>query len=231
MRGTHGAMGLRAEENLVLLRTSMVNSRGLDGDDVTDFVGSLPAGAPFAVGFGMNDEAYAEMWDVIQQSPEADRQLAQFGVESLDDLKALLGRKMGIAIAGLDEPTPSVAVKVETDDSARHGELVAPLLTELQSSMPLETSSDGDEVFYASGFTLDEVANGRLGDSENYRRVVDTDGDAMAIVYFDVDNLFRSLEGAVDPEASGILGRIAAAGAVSSVDGDRSVVDVRIAFN
>ena len=97
--------------------------------------------------------------------------------------------------------------------------------------MPLETSSDGDDVFYASGFTLDEVANGRLGDSENYRRVVDTDGDAMAIVYFDVDNLFRSLEGAVDPEASGILGRIAAAGAVSSVDGDRSVVDVRIAFN
>ncbi|NLE96833.1 MAG: hypothetical protein GX596_02440 [Propionibacterium sp.] len=233
VKGTHGAMGLQVEDNLLTLQASFFSPQEAgESDDVRDFVGSLPGRAPLAIGVGLNDTAYEQIWELVSETPDFQMELQYLGITSLEDLKATLGHKLGFALGGFDQQMPDLGIKVQTADTAKHESVLAPLLQELQYSFPLETSTDGDVVTYASGFSLDEVVSGDLADNDTYQRVVAGDGTAVAIVYVDVNNLQNFLGSmGMDAETSEVVDQIAGAGMVASADGNRSTANLRVAFN
>lgn len=231
IRGMHGALGLQVEDNMLSLEASIYSPTEVSGgENVRDFVDSLPDGAPLAFGGSFSEDAYAQLWEALGSTPDAQMQLEQFGITSQEDIQAVLGKQIALAVSGLDQQTPSIGVKVQTDDVERHQQILEPLTADL-SAQGIETTVDGDTVIYTMGFSPDEVTGGGLGDNEVYDRVVSADGDAAAIMFVDLNAISSTLGPTLGQETAQYLDPVAGVGMVSTADGNRSNAHIRVAFN
>ena len=237
LKTMHGSFGLHVEENMLTLHTTFESELNYGkSDSANDFVGSLPADAPAAFGVAFNDEMISQMWKQLADTPEMQQQLAQFGIESEDDVKALLGKQLAAAIdgegTGGDVSDVKVGVKVATDDVERHNAILDPVFEQLEAQggeAPVERGADGDTVTYTRGYSADEVTGGALKDSDLYKKVV-TD-DAQAIVFVNMNAVSELAGSNMDEESKQYVDPIAAVGMTSSVDGQRTKGIVRVVFD
>ena len=237
LKSLHGALGLHVEDNMLTLHASFASDvENGKSESVKDFVGSLPAEAPLAFGLAFNDEMISQLWKQLADTPELQQQLAQFGIESEDDVKALLGKQLAAAIdgdaAGGDVSDVKVGVKVATDDVERHNAILDPVFEQLEAQggeAPVERGADGNTVTYTRGYSADEVTGGALKDNDLYKKVV-TD-DAQAIMFVNMNAVSELAGSNMDEESKQYVDPIAAIGMTSTVDGQRTKGIVRVVFD
>jgi len=237
LKTMHGSFGLHVEENMLTLHTTFESELNYGkSDSANDFVGSLPADAPAAFGVAFNDEMISQMWKQLAGTPEVKDQLTQVGIQSEEDLKALLGKQLAVALDGVPGQggggDVKVGVKVATGDVERHKAIVDPLFEQMEAQggeLPVERGADGDTVTYTRGYSADEVTGGALKDSDLYKKVV-TD-DAQAIVFVNMNAVSELAGSNMDEESKQYVDPIAAVGMTSSVDGQRTKGIVRVVFD
>lgn len=237
LKSLHGSFGLHVEENMLTLHASFESELDYGkSESVKDFVGSLPADAPAAFGVAFNDEMISQVWKQLAGTPEVKDQLTQVGIQSEEDLKALLGKQLAVALDGVPGQggggDVKVGVKVATGDVERHKAIVDPLFEQMEAQggeLPVERGADGDTVTYTHGYSADDVKGGALKDNDLYKKVV-TD-DAQGVVFVNVNVLSERLGKDIDQEAKAYVDPIAAIGVTSSGEGKRSKGTVRVVFD
>ncbi|WP_297750940.1 DUF3352 domain-containing protein [uncultured Tessaracoccus sp.] len=237
LKSLHGALGLHVEDNTLTLHASFASDfENGKSESVKDFVDSLPAEAPMAFGIAFNDEMISQLWKQIADTPELQEPLTQVGIQSEEDMKALLGKQLAIAVGGEssggDMDDVKLGVKVATDDVERHNAILDPVFEQLEAQggqVPVERGADGNTVTYTRGYSADEVTGGSLKDNDFYKKVV-TD-DAQAIVFVNMNAIAELSDSTMDEESKQYVDPIAAVGMMSSVDGQRTKTVVRVVFD
>ena len=233
LKTLHGAAGLHVEDNQLSLFTSfesdMDNGKG---DDVRELAGSLPGDAPIAFGVSMNDQMFGQLWEQLAKTEGVKDQLAQMGLESQDDLKALLGKQIAGAIDGfIDGGDGEAGLKVKTDDIKRHNEIIDPLFEQMSQGgqLPVEREADGDTAIYAYGYSIDDVKSGALKDNDLFKKVI-TD-DAQSLVFVNVGTLVKDYGNTMPDDLKKNIEPIAAIGITGTSEGKRGNAVVKVVFN
>ncbi|WP_297741849.1 DUF3352 domain-containing protein [uncultured Tessaracoccus sp.] len=237
LKSVHGAIGLHVEDNMLTLHSSFASDvENGKSESVKDFVGSLPADAPMAFGVAFNDEMISQLWKQLDSAPGMKDKLAQVGLKSEEDVKALLGKQLAAAVDVVSEGgqvnDAKVGVKVATDDVERHNSLLDPLFKQLEAQggeVPIQRSTEGNTVTYTRGYSADEVTGGSLKDNDLYKKVV-TD-DAQVVIFVNVNAVAEIAGSNMDEESKQYVEPIAAVGMTSSADGDRTKSIVRVVFD
>lgn len=234
LKSMHGAVGLHVEDNMLSLHTTFTSD--IDSgksDDVRDFAGSLPKDASMAVGLSFNEQMISQVWQQLGQDSSLQDQLSQLGINSEEDLRAVLGKQIAIGADGfLNGEDGKFGLKVKTDDVERHQSIVDPLFEQLEGSgsePPVERAADGDTVTYVHGYSADDIKGGSLKDNDLYKKVI-TD-DAQNIVFLNVDSIMEQVGDQMDDEDKQYLEPVAAVGVTAKADGKNGKALIKIAFD
>lgn len=149
--------------------------------------------------------------------------LDEFGVRLPDDLPAVLGGELAVAVGGdFDAGGARVLVHVESEDGARAVELVQRAIDSVPEVPPglAVTTVDG-------GYTMtydpagQGASSGRLGDSDLFRRTVPDAADSRVTYYADITRLVEQAgtDGLTDTERRN-LEPLKAAGYTATLDGE-----------
>lgn len=245
LRGMHGAMGVKVEENKLTLESQIKtpNAPDVDVDDVRDFASALPGNALGAFAIATAEESFTQLWDVVQQDPSMVQAANDLGITSAADLYALIGKEVGVSVA-MDEQAgmPIIGARFVTENPAKQKEILDNL-NELmaQSGMgeaPFALEQDGDAAYLAFGQGIDAVRNpsSTLGDSDAYKDVVDGDADSVFFVDFNAIKQLSFYQEAVssssDAEMAKWLEPLRTMGGVATNGGDDySTSEFHVTFN
>ncbi len=227
MKGTHGAMGLKVSENKLSMQYAVQtpNAPEASSDDVAAFAKDLSGDALLVAALGTNDDMFEQYWK-LAESQDAAESLAQFGITGPQDLKALIGKKVGLTV-GVDGESPVVGAKLETEDAAKQKQILDKIAEAVGSSpeFPLTVGQDGDNGLVAFGQDTDAITNpgSKLGDLDGFKQVVD--GKAAGLLYINIEGLksqpfYEDMIGSVGDEFSEVLDPITAIGMVANPSAD-----------
>ena len=226
LRNSRGAGGIKVNDGAIELDFAGYSpDAGKPGDDVRDFVGDMDASGLGAIAFSISDDMYAKMAPeidkLVDQSPEA----AQFGITSVEDLKAVIGNKVGVTL-GLDSAAqqPILGIKSETGNPDKQNQVLAPLFD--QGVPNLEKKTDGNVTFIGFGQTPDAVQNpsSKLSDNDAFKKATEASGSVLAILFADLErvralpDMERSI--AREPAAKEFFDAVSGIGMVSSMGDD-----------
>lgn len=190
----HGAAGIKIEDGVAVLRGVSKSGQEIgDAELADDFISSLPAGGLGVLGSAFSAETIDLLWEQLEPMYAQDPSMFEaFGISSADDLKAVLGNQLAVTF-GFDGQRPSVGIKVETDDPAKHQEVLETIASGI--GIPdVQHSTDGNTVFTTWGMSPDALANPSetLGDNEAFGKVTETSGDTQAVLWVDVPALLAN---------------------------------------
>ena len=214
------AGGLKVESDVMgmeFVSYSPEAQAGGDDVDAKDFAASMDGDALAVLGFGLNDDQYAQMWEGAQPLLEQDPAMSEL-ITSVDDLKALFGNRAAVSVSldNLQAPEPKIGIKTETKDVDRQQEILDRFFGG-QEVPGLERSTEGDVTVFGFGQTTDAVLNpaSKLGDNDAFATA--TDGAGPAILWVNTDKI-RSFPEFSDapPELKEALEPIAGIGGGSS---------------
>lgn len=184
----HGAAGIKIEDGMAVLRgISKTGQEVGDAELDDDFVDSLPAGGLGVLATAFSPEAINLAWEQLQPTYEQNpRMFEEFGITSADDLAAVLGNQLAVTFSWSGQ-MPSVGIKVETEDPAKHQQVLE-TLAQVMGLPDVQHSTDGNVVHTTWGMSPDELANPseKLGDNEAFDDVTETSGDTQSVLWVDV---------------------------------------------
>ena len=138
---------------------------------------------------GLGDSAEAA-WAQLEESgalAEVEQPLAELGLTLPDDLRAMLGSDLVVAVFG-DLESPGAGARVVTEDPEAAARSVDALLTSFDvGAAPVYSFGESDYVVATDAETADAVAaDGGLGDTEAFRAAVADPDGASAIGFVDL---------------------------------------------
>jgi len=138
---------------------------------------------------GLGDSADAA-WAQLEESgalAEVEQPLAELGLSLPDDLRAMLGSDLVVAVFG-DLESPGAGARVVTEDPEAAARSVDALLTSFDvGAAPVYSFGESDYVVATDAETADAVAaDGGLGDTEAFRAAVADPDGASAIGFVDL---------------------------------------------
>lgn len=233
----HGAMGFDIEDGTAVIQgvVSSAEMTAHHNEDVTSLVADLPA-SDLVMGIAISDATYDELWKQLDQAPDVKEQLASAGITSLDDLKAVFGRRLALAAdygaTAMGDRMPVMGIAVETENPAKHTEVVSQLVQTFDSQAELQHEVIDGTAFTTLGMSPAEMADpaSTAGDNEVYDTVVASD-DADQVVFVDVAGLldaFRDAFGADDQMLQNVEPITGLGVTSSAVDGEYTDVRVRV---
>lgn len=185
---TRAAMGLKIEDGSAVMRAVSWSDQDVSKGAATTFLGTLPSASLGALSFSLSDSAHTLLWEqmepLLAQDPEF---AAMLGIESGDDLKAILGSEMAIAV-GIDEyDQPTFGLKVRTDDVAKHEAFLETLGAQLGEDA-LQSVTEGDVIVTTFGVPTNEFAAPAesIADNETASKLTKASGDPQAAMWVDV---------------------------------------------
>ncbi|MEO7588033.1 MAG: DUF3352 domain-containing protein [Arachnia sp.] len=182
------AMGMKIEDGSAVVRAVSWSDQDVTEGPATTFLNSLPSAALGAMSFSLSDSVHDALWKQVEpllaESPEAGEQL---GISSKEDLRAILGSEMAIAVGMDQNNSPTVGIKVRTDDVAKHESFLDTLGNEMGVG-GLEHVADGDVVTTTFGQPIDGFTNpgGTLAENETTQKLTKGSGDAQAVMWVDL---------------------------------------------
>ncbi|GAB3820203.1 hypothetical protein GCM10028820_25560 [Tessaracoccus terricola] len=184
----HGAAGIKVEDGNAVLRGISKSSQEIGDAELTDdFVSSLPAGGLGVLGSAFSAESIDLLWEQLAPMYQQDPAMFDaFGISSADDLRAVLGNQLALTF-GWEGQQPQVGIKVDTDDPARHQEVLEAIASGI--GIPgVQHSTDGNTVYTTWGMSPDALASPSetLGDHEAFGSVTETSGDTQSVLWVDV---------------------------------------------
>lgn len=226
---THGAFGLTVEGGVAQLQGSIFSEEitSANDDSVNDYITSLPS-APIVAGITLSEQTVNEIYAAISEDSSMGNMAAEMGIESAEDLRDILGSRIGL-VADIGDNDVKFALAVQTDDPERHVDFVRQLLSQglsMGSTSPQTEIIDG--IAYTTyGMSAQEVANpsSKLGDNQAYTQVM-PDGEANQMVFVDVASLLERYSGASDPTLEDL--RQITGVAITGVDLDDNRTEVLI---
>lgn len=182
------AMGLKVEDDSAVMRAVSWTDQDLADGPATSLLGSLPATSIGAMSFSLSDTVHDMLWEqmepLLAETPEVGSQL---GIQSQDDLRAILGSELAISIELGEDGAPAVGVKVRTDDPAKHGTVLETMSSDMGAE-GIEYSTDGDVVTTTFGQSLSGFTNPAetLADNETVTKLTKGSGDPQSMMWVDV---------------------------------------------
>lgn len=216
-------------------------ARGTDvksGQTQTVDLGDLPASTAAAVGVSGLGKMLQENWADIEKALGAQAQAPQqYGLSMPDDLVALLGESITLAIdtEGLDALDPKLGAVLETDP-AKADPVLAKLESALSGSgMPPglgKARSEGKLVVATSQDYADELASaGALRDNETFQKAVpDAEGAGFAL-YVDMNSAKALYQRELQGEAKANVDALRAVGLSGKISDGEAGFTVRVVFN
>ena len=187
-------LGVHAEDDALEIEglargTAPVQSTA--GREPTRLVGELPADTVAALSVSGLGEALTTSWATLEDTgmpPEFQEQLDALGLDLPDDLGAVLGTDLALAVTG-DLSAPSFGARVRTDDPQRAAEVLDRVIGD--ADLPVGVVPLDDGYVLASDQPLaDALAeDGGLGDTEAFRAAVADPDDAGAVGFVDLGTL------------------------------------------
>jgi hypothetical protein len=174
---------------------------------VTDEVESLPADTALALGVAYPGDVAKRIIDSVrsQFGAAADDQIAQaesmFGIKLPDDLQTLLGKAITLSLGG-DAPASLDDVKGPADLPAGikitgDADKIKAIITRLEDHSGLslddigvvvESSGDKVALVLQSAYAKRLLADGKLGDTASFKKVVENADKASAVLYLNFDS-------------------------------------------
>lgn len=182
------AMGMKIEDGSAVMRAVSWSDQDLADGPATSFLGSLPATSVGAMSFSLSDSVHEVLWEqvdpLLAESPEMGDAL---GIQSQDDLRAILGSELAVALEVGQDGMPAVGVKVRTDDPVKHESFLETLGTDLGMA-GIEHVTDGDVVTTTFGQSPADFSNpaDTLGDNETVTELTRGSGDPQSVMWVDV---------------------------------------------
>ena len=194
----------------------------------------LPEDTVAALSISGLGDAAAEAWTSTEGAgvpPEIQEQLTALGLDLPDDLSAVLGSDVALAVLG-DLTAPQFGVRAVTDDPQRAVQVLGEVLGSPDIGLPVSATplEDGYVLSTDQGVAEALAEDGGLGDTEAFRDAVADPGSAGAIGFVDLGALvdqFAEQGGDTAAEAE----RFAALGALgfsatTTDDGGRFVLRI-----
>lgn len=227
LKGTHGAAGLQVTDSKLSLKIMMQspNMAEVTGSGSTDLVKGMSGDAPFVIATETNDAVFDQLWSALEGTGNGSATLKEFGIESVDDLKALLGRSVGVEVSMVDG-MPVVGAKLETDNPARQKEIFEKINALLEGSgQQLTLEQEGNTGIIAYGQSAQNVLSpsSKLGDLDAFRKVVD--GKAQSVVFLNIEALkalpdYDSLQSSLGTQVAEVIEPMTSIGLVANSIGD-----------
>lgn len=223
MKGAHGAAGLQVAENKLSVKAVIQtpNAPETAGSDATGMAKTLSGDALGVLAIGTSDAMYDQLWSTLEVQSGGVDSLKELGIGSVDDLKALLGKQIGLEISVRDG-MPAVGAKLETDDPARQKEIFDKLNELLQGSgQQLALEQDGNTGIVAYGQSVDDVKNpsSKVGDVDAFGKAVN--GKAHSLLFINVEAIkalpeFADLSSSLGQQGSEVIDPITSVGVVAN---------------
>jgi hypothetical protein len=167
-----------------------VSDVGVPTGDPTRLAQDLPEDTLAALSAsGAGDSAVAA-WSELERSgalAEVGQPLAELGLSLPDDLRAVLGSDLVVAVSG-DLATPALGARVITEEPEAAARSLDALLSSLDvGAAPVYSFGESDYVVASDAGTADALAaDGGLGDTVAFRAAVADPDGASAIGYVDL---------------------------------------------
>jgi hypothetical protein len=166
--------------------------------DAGDLVSKLPEGTAGAIAISGGENLIDTAWQQIQKAsgdklqPMIDELAEETGLKLPDDLKALAGKNLAVAMDKDTSDGPKIAVRMETDPAK--AEPVVQKLTSLlrersSANIPIETAKDGDTLVVSTSKDYAEqvLKGGNLGSTDNFKQALPDTKGAVMIGYVDFE--------------------------------------------
>lgn len=221
---THMAAGIKIEEGTAVFRSVAWTEQKVSKANVdSGFFNSMPANGLGTLGLALSDDIIKQLWTQLQemeknQSPGT---LAELGLTSADDLRAVLGNQLAATVTMGSNNQPALAIKVKTPDVAKHQSLLEKLIG--QSGAPITSKVDGDTVYWSMEGSPDLQNPGdKIGDNATYKKLVATGGDQQMVLFVDVPKILTIADEqfSLDAETKDNFGKISGVGIAASVIDD-----------
>jgi hypothetical protein len=167
-----------------------------DGEP-TRLVQDLPEDTVVAFGMSELGDYTVKAWDQLEKAgdmAEIEQVEAELGIELPDDLRAIFGTDLAVALFG-DLQQPEVGARVATDDPDKASRVLESVLSDPQFDVPAVYSDvDGGYVVAGEQETLDALsAGGALGATPKFRDAVADADDAGLIGYLDLEAVVQQV--------------------------------------
>ena len=181
-------MGMKIEDGSAVMRAVSWSDQDVEKGAATSLPGTLPSTSLGAMSFSLSDSVHDLLWEQMEPMvSENPSEAAELGIQSKDDLKAILGSEIAISVDMDEASSPVVGVKVRTDDAAKHESFLELLGSEM-GAQGLDHVTDGDVVTTTFGQSASEFGNPaqKLSDNETASKLIEGSGDAQAQIWVDV---------------------------------------------
>lgn len=214
----HGAFGLKIDDGNAVVRSVMATEdfELPEGGGTDELVGALPAGM-FVAGGQIPDATYQQLWDVISSDPNVMSGLSQYGITTVDDLRAVVGSQLGISVS-ITNDMPVFGLAVQTDNPDLHSQVVSRLLTDM-GLHDAQHEVIGDLAYTTYGMSPSEMAEPANPASgiEAYDELTEGSGDVHSVAYLDMDQLVQFMDRTgADPQLTENLAPISGIGITGS---------------
>ncbi|QXG74541.1 DUF3352 domain-containing protein [Modestobacter sp. L9-4] len=198
----------------------------------TALVTALPADSVAALSVSGLGESLTSSWGQLEDSgalAEFQDQIDALGLDLPDDLGAVLGSDLAVAVSG-DLSAPSFGARVRTDDPQRATDVLDSLLAD--ADLPVGVLPLDDGYVLASDQELADAlsADGGLGDTASFRAAVPDLDDARAVGFVDLGRVIDQViaQGGDDATQAQDYAALGAVGFSASTadDGGRFVLRV-----
>jgi hypothetical protein len=187
-------LGVHAEDDALevtgLARGTAPTAASADGGP-TGLVTELPADSVAAVSISGLGPALTSSWAEVEQTGALaglQEQIDALGLELPDDLGAVLGSDLAVAVTG-DLSAPSFGARVRTDDPQRATDVLDRVLGD--ADLPVGVVPLDDGYVLASDQEIADALgeDGGLGDTAGFRAAVPDLDDARAVGFVDLGRL------------------------------------------
>ena len=191
-------LGVHAQSDALevegLARGVTVSTQSVAATEPTRLVLDLPEDTLAALSVSGLGDAAAEAWTSAEGTgvpPEIKEELAALGLDLPDDLRAVLGSDVALAVLGDLTTGPQFGVRAVTEDPQRAVQVLGEVLGNPELGVPVSAVPLEDGYVLSTDPALSEVLaeDGGLGDSEAFRAAVAAADTAGAIGFVDLGAL------------------------------------------
>ena len=243
MQGMHGAAGVKVKDNKLSVEIQVQTPNAPDMKDAADTSGVAKniSGDSLVAFSGSVGGDINQAWDMLESQPDMVESLKQFGIETPDDLKALLGKQMTMSLDwDEDSQMPVIGATFETENAEKQKQILDKfneMLAQGSGMEGLEITQDGNTGIVAFGQSASDVLNpgSKLGDLDGFKQVVD--GKAQSILFVNVAGLkersfFQDMIQSGDTTVSEVLDPINAIGmTANAVDDHYTEAFIHVTFD
>ncbi|NUR92132.1 MAG: DUF3352 domain-containing protein [Nonomuraea sp.] len=241
---------LRFDSAYVELAGVLRGAEGLvDGDLEPAKLETLPASTAGALSVSGLDQMITKQWAKIEETAKStpagaqfqqfiDQAKTQYGLQLPDDLAALVGKNLTVAVdsEGLDGDTPKAGVRIVTDPAKAQAvvDKVTKAFTSGGQPAPQIAKVPGDGSLTVA--TTDEYAKklaeaGTLGDSETFKTAIPDAGAATCGLFDDLDQVEKYYLQTMQGEDKANAEKLKAVGLSGKQTGSEATFSLRVLFD